>query len=193
MCLTFENFYIIFFPILFPRASTLSYPRQNQQQKCWGKKKNLFSLYFWISAQVCEGFGKDLQTFERIRVEIWGNSPPPLKKASCVGQKLGKNWLFQLRFPLRFWIWTRSCTSRFKFCSDWREIYTGANTSRAAPVRVRAQGEQQLAQGQAHVHQTESRPRRGFGEVPPSGLFQPLAVLQPIKLITPFKTSRSCL
>lgn len=77
-------------------CSFLSWPEP--AAKVPGKKKNLVSLYFWISAQVCEGFGKDLQTFERIRVEIWGNPPPSLKKQVALARnwaKIGRfNWGF---------------------------------------------------------------------------------------------------
>lgn len=96
VCLTFEDFYIIFFPILFPHSFWSSpEPAAKVLEK---RKNNLFSLYFWISAQVCEGFGKDLQTFERIRVQIWGNPPPPLKKQVVLARNWAKlgyfNWGF---------------------------------------------------------------------------------------------------
>lgn len=93
-----KNFASSFSPSL---CSFLSWPEPAAKvpgEKKRKEKKNLFSLYFWIWAQVCEGFGKDLQTFERIRVEIWGNPPPSFKKQVALARnwaKIGRfNWGF---------------------------------------------------------------------------------------------------
>lgn len=92
------------------------------------KKKNLFSLYFWIWAQVCEGFGKDLQTFERIRVEIWGNPPPSLKKQVALARNWAKigcfNWgfLWDFGFEPEAALWESNVA-----LTD--SIFTGTNTS----------------------------------------------------------------
>lgn len=116
-----------FSPFFFspPSASALSSPGQNQQQKCRGKKKEKKSV-FTVFLNLSPGLRRIWQGFTNLWENPCGDLRKPaslLKKASCVGQKLGKNWLFQLRFPLRFWIWTWSSTLRIKCCSDWLYIY----------------------------------------------------------------------
>lgn len=109
------------------------------------RKNNLFSLYFWISAQVCEGFGKDLQTFERIRVQIWGNPPPPLKKQVVLARNWAKigyfNWgfLWDFGFEPEAALWDSNFAltdSRFTL----EQIYPGQRRYLCA-----AQREQELA------------------------------------------------
>lgn len=179
-CLTFENFLHHLFPHSFSLSlySFLSWPEP--AAKVPGKK-NLFSLYFWIWAQVCEGFGNDLQTFERIRVEIWGNPPPSLKKQVALARNWAKigcfNWgfLWDFGFEPEAALWE----SNFALTNS---RFTGANTSQSA-LMLRAQPSENRSwlKVRAHLNRNERGPRARLGAVQPAGLFQPVAVLQAMK------------
>ena len=102
-----------------------------------GKKKN--KSVFTVFLNLSPGLWRIWQGFTNLWENPCGDLRKPaslLKKESCVGQKLGKNWSFHVRFLLRFWIWTWSCTLRIKFCSDQLWIYTGANTSQSELILV---------------------------------------------------------
>jgi len=131
-----------FFPLSL--CSFFSWPEPaakvlGKKKKRKKKKESVFTVFLNLSP----GLWRIWQGFANLWENPCGDLRKPAslrKKASCVGQKLGKNWLFQLRFPLRFWIWTWSCTLRIKRCSDWLWVYWNKYITLRADTQCAAQG-----------------------------------------------------